>query len=934
MKRILFLFLSLISLSVSAQNPGIFKFVRLVNIADSTTITPVNATIYYNEQSHKIRVYCNNAWHDMAFGSGGGSAVSTVFGRAGAVVATAGDYNATQVTYTPAGGIAATTVGGALGELDTEKTTPAYADAKVADAITDGVTTIASSENAVFDALALKQPLDADLTAIAGLTPSNDDLIQRKSGAWINRTIAQVKSDLSIVTYTGGNAITVAGSIISLGGPVASVATLELGASGALEIFPTSDPDLYFGIGSSGIMFKTGGARIFADQASEDIIFTDDRVGSPRGFVYAADYSGTMPDLGMIQKGYVDDKLDLKMNAKATHISYTGNHTLAASDLQHILDINSAGTVTITVPPSVFSDGDQIVMYHEGAGDVVIAQGSGVTVQFPPTGSLTSTFQGGYLYITAKSATLFSLAIDVPAGSSTFVGLTDGPGAFVATNYPRANAAGTALEWRTAAQILADIAAVSTARTISTTAPLTGGGDLSANRTLAISNATTSTVGAASFGASDFDVSSGAVTIDYTNGQASSGSVKGFLSAADFTAFNAKQAAITFGTGVQTALGVNIGSPGAPVLFNGANGTPTSLVLTNAIGLPIAGGGTGVNTLTANGIITGGTTSTGAVQQIAVSNTAGQLLTANASGLPSFQTLACASGGAGLTLVDGPYFKLVASGNPTDAFLKSLTLTSVAVGQVPILYGGLGPNTTVSQGGIPYGSAADVYSILAKNTNSTRYLSNTGASNSPAWAQIDLSNGITGDLPFANLTQVTARSVLGVAGNTTADVAAIQGTANQVLIQNSGGTGVSFGQVNLASSAAVIGTLPVGNGGTGLTAVDGTYTPTLNGVSNVAASTAYVTGWYRVGSMVTVFGKIDIDATLAASTATELGVSLPIASNMTGEEDLGGNAISDSVASLSARIKADPTNDRAAIVFKALSLTNDSYSFEFSYQVK
>jgi hypothetical protein len=42
------------------------------------------------------------------------------------------------------------------------------------------------------------QPLDADLTAIGGLTPSNDDLIQRKAGAWTNRTLAQVKSDLAL----------------------------------------------------------------------------------------------------------------------------------------------------------------------------------------------------------------------------------------------------------------------------------------------------------------------------------------------------------------------------------------------------------------------------------------------------------------------------------------------------------------------------------------------------------------------------------------------------------------------------------------------------------------------------------------------------------------------------------------------------------------
>lgn len=43
-----------------------------------------------------------------------------------------------------------------------------------------------------------KQGLDSDLTAIAGLSPTNDDIIQRKSGAWTNRTPAQVKTDLAI----------------------------------------------------------------------------------------------------------------------------------------------------------------------------------------------------------------------------------------------------------------------------------------------------------------------------------------------------------------------------------------------------------------------------------------------------------------------------------------------------------------------------------------------------------------------------------------------------------------------------------------------------------------------------------------------------------------------------------------------------------------
>lgn len=48
------------------------------------------------------------------------------------------------------------------------------------------------------------QPIDADLTTLAALTPANDDVMQYKAGAWANRTLTQLKSDLSLSgTNTG-----------------------------------------------------------------------------------------------------------------------------------------------------------------------------------------------------------------------------------------------------------------------------------------------------------------------------------------------------------------------------------------------------------------------------------------------------------------------------------------------------------------------------------------------------------------------------------------------------------------------------------------------------------------------------------------------------------------------------------------------------------
>lgn len=73
------------------------------------------------------------------------------------------------------------------------------------------------------------------------------------------------------------------------------------------------------------------------------------------------------------------------------------------------------------------------------------------------------------------------------------------------------------------------------------------------------------------------------------------------------------------GTGVLTALAVNIGSAGAPVLFNGAGGTPSSITLTNGTGLPIAGT-TGYGTGVAGALAANLNASTGLIGALTATN--------------------------------------------------------------------------------------------------------------------------------------------------------------------------------------------------------------------------------------------------------------------------------------------------------------------------
>lgn len=116
----------------------------------------------------------------------------------------------------------------------------------------------------------------------------------------------------------------------------------------------------------------------------------------------------------------------------------------------------------------------------------------------------------------------------------------------------------------------------------------------------------------------------------------------------------------------------------------------------------------------------------------------------------------------------------------------------------------------------------------------------------------------------------------------------------------------------------------------------GTYTPTITNGANVSASTARKSQWIRVGNVVTVSVTVTTTQT-NVSAVTDIGVSLPIASNLAVTYDLSGTGFRYDAAGgggSTIRVIGDVTNDRASLTWISNTNANTSdLTATFTYEV-
>lgn len=306
---------------------------------------------------------------------------------------------------------------------------------------------------------------DTDLTTIAGLSPTNDDVLQRKSGAWANRTIAQLLTDLGLgalyqpldsdltaiaalsTTSTGRSLLAaadatairvIAGAVI---GTDVQAYDVELAAIAGLT--SATDRLPYFtGSGTAALATFTSAGRALVDDADAsaqrttlgvaigtnveawdaDLDAIAALTSAANKVAYAtgaqtwalADYTAVARTFDALTTLLAQQQL---LSTQAINAQSGTTYTLAASDSTKLVTLSNGSAITLTVPQDsdvTWAVGDYCEGYQLGAGQVTTVAGTGATLR---VSGLTAKARAQYsrFFLQKVSANTWNLAGDLAA---------------------------------------------------------------------------------------------------------------------------------------------------------------------------------------------------------------------------------------------------------------------------------------------------------------------------------------------------------------------------------------------------------------------------------------------------------------------------------------------------------------------------------------